>query len=113
YDYWQFWRNTEDADVGKFLRLFTELPMDEVRRLEALEGAEINDAKKVLADEATKLCRGIEAAKAARATAEETFEKGGLGDDLPTVEVSRADLDAGIGVLTLFVNAGLAASNGE
>jgi tyrosyl-tRNA synthetase len=113
YDYWQYWRNAEDADVGKFLRLFTELPMDEIARLEALEGAEINDAKKVLADEATKLCRGADAAAAARGTAETTFEQGGLGDTLPSVDVQRADIESGIGVLTLFTQAGLAASNGE
>ena len=113
YEYWQYWRNTEDADVGKFLRLFTELPLNEIERLEALEGADINEAKKIIADEATKLCRGADAAKAARATAEETFEKGGLGDDLPTIEIESARLNEGIGVLTLFVEAGLAASNGE
>ena len=113
YEYWQYWRNTEDADVGKFLRLFTELPLNEIERLEALEGADINEAKKIIADEATKLCRGADAAQAARATAEETFEKGGLGDDLPTIEIESARLNEGIGVLTLFVEAGLAASNGE
>ncbi len=113
YDYWQYWRNTEDADVGKFLRLFTELPADEIARLEKLEGAEINDAKKILADHATALCRGDEAAAHARQTAETTFEQGGLGEDLPTVEVPRAALAAGIGVLQLLNDAGLAASNGE
>ncbi len=113
YEYWQYWRNTEDADVGKFLRLFTELPLNEIERFEALEGADINEAKKVIADEATKLCRGADAAVNARATAEETFEKGGLGDDLPTVEIESARLSEGVGVLTLFVEAGLAASNGE
>lgn len=113
YDYWQFWRNVQDADVGKLLKLFTELPLDEIERLEALEGQELNEAKKVLADEATALCRGPEAAKAAAATAKETFEKGGAGGDLPTVEVSKADLAAGIGILDLFVDAGLAASKKE
>jgi len=113
YDYWQFWRNTEDADVGKFLRLFTELPMDEIARLEALEGAEINDAKKILADEASKLCRGADAAAEARRTAETTFEQGGMGETLPSFDIDGGRLDEGIGVLTLFVDANLAASNGE
>ncbi len=113
YDYWQYWRNCEDADVGRFLRLFTEMPMDEIVRLEKLEGAEINDAKKILADEATRLCRGDAAAELARATAETTFEQGGMGEDLPSVDVARADLDAGIGVLAAFTMAGLSASNGE
>ena len=113
YEYWQFWRNTEDADVGKFLRLFTELPLEEIERLESLAGAEINEAKKILADEATKLCRGEDAARNARETAESTFEQGGLGDDLPTVEYPKAELAAGIGVLSLFTKAGLSASNGE
>ena len=113
YDYWQYWRNTEDADVGKFLRLFTELPMHEITRLEALEGAEINDAKKILADEATTLCRGADAAAEARKTAETTFEQGGMGETLPSVDVPRADIEAGIGILTLFTQAGLASSNGD
>ncbi|NVJ99361.1 MAG: tyrosine--tRNA ligase [Alphaproteobacteria bacterium] len=113
YDFWQFWRNTQDADVGKFLRLFTDLPMDEVRRLEALGGAEINDAKVILANEATKLCRGEEAAKSAEATARETFIKGGAGADLPTVEVAASTLEAGINVVDLFIEAGLGSSKGE
>ncbi len=113
YDYWQYWRNTEDADVGRFLRLFTELPADEIARLEKLEGAGINDAKKVLADEATKLCRGADAAAEARRTAETTFEQGGLGESLPSVEVAKAEFENGIGVLTLFTRAGLASSNGD
>lgn len=113
YDYWQYWRNTEDADVGRFLRLFTELPMDEIKRLESLAGAEINDAKKVLADEATRLCRGADAALKARQTAETTFEQGGLGEDLPSVEIPRAELEAGIGLLSIFAKAGLGTSNGE
>jgi tyrosyl-tRNA synthetase len=113
YDYWQFWRNTEDADVGKFLRLFTELPLGEVARLEALEGAELNDAKKVLADAATKLCHGAAAASEARATAEQAFEQGALADGLPTIEVDGAELAAGIAVIELFCRAGLAGSNGE
>ena len=88
YDFWQWWRNVDDADVGKFLKMFTELPMDECDRLGALEGSEINEAKIRLANEVTTLCRGAEAAAAAEATAREVFEKGGVGDDLPTLELS-------------------------
>ncbi len=113
YDYWQYWRNTEDADVGRFLRLFTELPEEEIRRLEALEGSEINDAKKVLADQATTLCHGAEAATGAAETARKTFEEGALGDQLPTIEVPRAELEKGIVAFEVFRRAGLAASNGE
>jgi tyrosyl-tRNA synthetase len=113
YDYWQFWRNTEDGDVGRFLRLFTELPLDEIARLEKLEGAEINDAKKILANEATKLCHGQEAADAAAETARRTFEEGTLGDALPTVETPRSELADGIAVFELMKRAGLCASNGE
>jgi tyrosyl-tRNA synthetase len=113
YDYWQFWRNAEDADVGRFLRLFTFLPMDEVRRLEALGGAEINEAKKMLAVEATALVHGREAAEQAAETARKTFEEGVAAATLPTVEIAAAELDAGVGVLTAFVQAGLVASTGE
>ncbi|OEJ65221.1 tyrosine--tRNA ligase [Magnetovibrio blakemorei] len=113
YDYWQYWRNTEDGDVGRFLRLFTELPLEEIARLESLEGQDINDAKKVLADEATRMCHGIEAAKAAHATAQKTFEEGQLGDDLPSIDVPRAELEAGIPAFTALVTAGLCTSNGE
>ncbi len=113
WDYWQFWRNTADADVGRFLRLFTELSMDEIARLEALGGAEINEAKKVLANEATALLHGRAAAEAAAETARKTFEEGTLAADLPTVDVPRAELASGIGLLAAFVRAGLAASNGE
>jgi len=113
YDYWQYWRNAEDADVGKFLRLFTDLPLDEVARLEALEGAELNEAKKVLATETTRLCHGDAAAESAAETARKTFEQRTLGDDLPTIEVAAARLDAGVPVFELFREAGLAASNGE
>jgi len=113
YDYWQYWRNTEDADVGKFLRLFTELPLDEVARLEALGGVELNDAKKVLADAATALCHGPDASSEARATAERTFEQGAHADGLPTHDVPRAELDAGIPAFQLLKLAGLAQSNGE
>jgi len=112
YEYWQFWRNTEDADVGKFLRLFTELPLDEIAKLEALEGADINTAKIRLANEATIMLHGAEAAAKAEATAKETFEKGGAADGLPTIEVSSAELN-GMGILAATVMAGLAASNGE
>ena len=113
YDYWQFWRSAEDGDVGRFLRLFTFLPMDEIRRLEALGGAEINEAKKTLANEATALVHGREAADRAAETARKTFEEGIAADTLPTVEVSAAEMEAGIGVLTAFVQAGLVASTGE
>ena len=113
YEYWQFWRNTEDADVGRFLRLFTELPMDEVARLAALGGAEINDAKKVLATEATALLHGTEAAGEAAEAARRTFEEGALADALPTITVTAAELAAGIALPALFVRAGLVASNGE
>ena len=113
YDYWQFWRNTEDADVGRFLRLFTELPLEEINRLEKLEGAELNDAKKVLATEATAMCHGREAADKAEATARETFEGGGTSADLPSVAIDAAQLAEGLGLLEAFVIAGLAKSNGE
>jgi tyrosyl-tRNA synthetase len=113
YDYWQFWRNCEDGDVTRLLKLFTELPLDEIARLAALKGAEVNEAKKVLATEATALLHGREAADAASEAARTTFEQGGIGDVLPTVEIARTDLAAGIGVAALFVRAGLAGSNGE
>ncbi|AVT81358.1 tyrosine--tRNA ligase [Rhodopseudomonas palustris] len=114
YDYWQYWRNTEDADVGRFLKLFTLLPMDEIERLSKLQGAEINDAKKILATEATALMHGRDAADKAEATARTTFEQGGTAQDLPSVEISRGELDAGIGVLVAFAEkTGLVASNGE
>jgi tyrosyl-tRNA synthetase len=113
YEYWQFWRNTEDADVERFLKLFTELPLDEVARLAALKGAEVNEAKKVLATEATALLHGREAADAASEAARTTFEQGGIGDVLPTVEIARSELAAGVGIAALFVRAGLAGSNGE
>jgi tyrosyl-tRNA synthetase len=113
YDYWQFWRNTEDGDVGRFLRLFTDLPLAEVERLERLPGAGINEAKKVLADEATAMLHGGEAARSARDAAESAFERGQVSADLPTFEVPRADLEAGVAVATLAADAGLAASRGE
>ena len=113
YDFWQYWRNTEDADVVKFLKLFTTLPMREINKLAALKGAEINEAKKALADAATTLLHGKEAACEAAETARQTFEEGAIAQSLPTVEIPRGELEAGSGVLTLFVKAGLVASNGE
>lgn len=113
YDYWQFWRNTEDGDVERFLKLFTLLPLDEIAKLAALKGQDINEAKKVLATEATALIRGREAADAASETARKTFEEGAVAVDLPTLEIPRGEFDAGAAVLGLFVKAGLVASNGE
>jgi tyrosyl-tRNA synthetase len=113
YDYWQFWRNTEDADVARFLKLFTDLPLDEIARLEKLQGAEINEAKIILANEATRLCHGDAAATAAAETARRTFVEGGLGDELPTVEVPQAELAAGIVAYDLLRRSGLVATNGE
>jgi tyrosyl-tRNA synthetase len=113
YDYWQFWRNAEDADVERFLKLFTMLPLDEISRLAALGGSEINEAKKLLATEATALMHGRDAAEAAAETARRTFEEGAIADDLPSIDVARGELDGGLGVLTGFVKAGLVASNGE
>jgi tyrosyl-tRNA synthetase len=113
YDYWQFWRNTEDADVGRFLRLFTELPLDEIARLEALGGADINEAKKLLAYQATALLHGATTAAEAAETARLTFEQGGAAETLPTHMVKSADLAAGIPVFRLLAESGLAASNGE
>jgi tyrosyl-tRNA synthetase len=113
YEFWQFWRNTEDADVERFLKLFTELPLDECARLGALRDAEINTAKTILANEVTKLAHGEAAAREAEATAKATFGAGGAGEALPTVEVARADLDQGIAVFEALRIAGLAKSNGE
>ena len=113
YDYWQYWRNTEDADVVRFLKLFTTLPLNEIEKLAALGGADVNEAKKVLATEATALLHGREKAEVAAETARKTFEQGSFAQDLPTHQVSRAELDHGIGVLTAFVQAGLVKSNGE
>ncbi|MFO7855701.1 MAG: tyrosine--tRNA ligase [Paracoccaceae bacterium] len=110
--FWQFWRNTQDADVGRFLKLFTELPVEECERLGALEGAEINEAKAILANEATALARGRAAAEAAEATARETFERGGAGEDLPTVELAAAEATS-VTLAQLFVRAGLAKSGKE
>jgi tyrosyl-tRNA synthetase len=113
YDYWQFWRNTEDGDVVRFLKLFTVLPLAEIGRLAALKGQDINDAKKILATEATALLHGRAAADAAAETARRTFEEGALAQTLPTVEVTRNELEDGLGVLAAFVRAGLVTSNGE
>jgi tyrosyl-tRNA synthetase len=113
YDYWQFWRNTEDGDVGRFLKLFTELPLDEIARLAALQGSEINEAKKVLAFETTALLHGRAAAEEAAETARKTFEEGTLADTLPSVAMDKAALETGLGVLSAFVTAGLVASTGE
>ncbi|HEY7670300.1 MAG TPA: tyrosine--tRNA ligase [Hyphomicrobium sp.] len=113
YDYWQFWRNTEDADVERFLKLFTTLPLAEVGKLAALQGAEINEAKKVLATEATALLHGREKAEAAAETARKTFVEGTLAETLPTIEIKQADLEKGIGVLTANVNAGFVSSTSE
>lgn len=113
YEYWQFWRNTEDADVGRFLRLFTELPLDEIARLEKLQGAELNEAKKILATEATTLCHGREAAEQAAEAARVTFEQGGTAADLPSVSLPRARLAEGVPAFELVVAAKLANSNGE
>lgn len=113
YDYWQYWRNTEDGDVGRFLKLYTSMPLAEIERLEKLEGAEINEAKKILATEATAVIHGRAEAEKALKTAEETFAGSGVSQDLPTVEVARDKLEAGLGVLEAFHTAGLAASNSE
>ncbi len=113
YNYWQYWRNTEDADVERFLKIFTRLPLDDIARLSALAGAEVNEAKKILATEATAIVHGRAAADLAAETARRTFEEGSTADTLPTITISAADFEGGIGILSLFVTAGLAASNGE
>jgi tyrosyl-tRNA synthetase len=113
YDYWQFWRNTEDADVGRFLKLFTNLPLDEITRLEALAGAEINEAKKILANAATAILHGADAARIAAETAEKTFETGATAEGLPTTDIPRTELGAGIALFATLARAGLASSNSE
>src|SRR5690606_27087728 len=113
YDFWQYWRNTEDADVERFLKIFTRLPLAEIARLAALGGSEINEAKKVLATETTAIVHGRAAAEAAAETARKTFEEGALAESLPTVEVPREEIERGVGVLNAVVRAGLAASNSE
>jgi tyrosyl-tRNA synthetase len=113
YEFWQFWRNTTDADVGRFLKLYTELPVEECDRLGALQGSEINEGKIILANEVTTLLHGAEAAKAAEATAREVFEKGGVGDDLPTLSLSAAELGGGMSIVQIIVKSGLAKSGKE
>jgi len=113
YEFWQYWRNTEDADVLKFLKLFTTLPMKEINKLAALKGAEINEAKKALADAATTLLHGADAARTAAETARQTFEEGAIAENLPTVQIPRSELEVGAGILAAFVKAGLVTSNGE
>jgi tyrosyl-tRNA synthetase len=113
YEFWQFWRNTTDADVGRFLKLYTEVPVAECERLGSLQGSEINAAKIILANEVTTLLHGAEAAAAAEATAREVFERGGAGDDLPTLTLSAAEIGDGISVAQLITRAGLAASGKE
>ncbi len=113
YDYWQYWRNCEDNDVGRFLKLFTPLPLDEISRLQSLAGAEANEAKKILATEATAMVHGRQLAQEAAETARKTFEEGISAQTLPTINVNQADLETGIGILTLIVEAGFASSNGE
>ncbi len=113
FDYWQYWRNCEDGDVARFLKLFTELPLEEIAKLASLQGAEINEAKKILATEATAMVHGREAAMTAAETARKTFEEGVLTESLPTIEIKKTDLEAGLGILTAFVSAGLAKSNSD
>ena len=113
YEFWQFWRNTTDADVGRFLKLYTELPIEECDRLGALEGSEINEAKIVLANEVTTLLHGAEAARAAEATARDVFKKGGTGEDLPTLSLSAAEIGEGISIVQLITRSGLAKSGKE
>jgi tyrosyl-tRNA synthetase len=113
YDYWQFWRNADDADVEKLFKIYTTLPMAEITKLAALRGAEVNDAKKVLATEATALLHGRDKAVQAARTAQETFEQRALSQSLPSVEIAASELENGLGVLAAFVRAGLVKSNGE
>jgi tyrosyl-tRNA synthetase len=113
YDFWQYWRNTEDGDVSRFLKLFTILPLAEIEKLSAMQGAEINEAKKILATETTALLHGRAKADAAAATAQTTFEHGGAGGDLPTIEIPRSDIDNELSIIAAFISAGLVKSNGE
>jgi tyrosyl-tRNA synthetase len=113
YDYWQFWRNTEDGDVGRFLKLFTEMPLEEIAKLEALKGSEINEAKKILATEATAMVHGREAAEKSAGTARTTFEEGALAQSLPSIETKKSELEAGIGILNASVQAGFVSSTSE
>jgi tyrosyl-tRNA synthetase len=111
YDYWQFWRNTDDKDVGRFLRLFTQLPIEKIQELEALEGSDINKAKIILANEATTICHGIDAAKKAEETALQTFIAGGVGEDLPHIQIKRSDIEIGIAAFKIIHMLELADSN--
>ena len=113
YEFWQFWRNTEDGDVGRFLRLFTELSLDEIAKLDALKGSELNEAKKTLAHEATKLCHGLSASESAADSAQKTFEQGLIGDDLPSIMINFKELDVGLWVIDAMRKCGLINSNGE
>lgn len=113
YDYWQYWRNVEDADVGRFMKIFTDMPLAEIARLESLQGSELNEAKKILANEATALCHGRAEAEKAAEAARQTFEGAGLSANLPTVEIAASELTAGIGVLAAFTKASLTTSNGD
>lgn len=113
WDYWQFWRNVADVDVGRFLKLFTELPLAEIARLESLKGAEVNEAKRILANEATRMVHGDAAAKEAEEIARKTFEQGGASENLPTIDVARAELEQGVSLVELLVKSGLASSKGE
>ena len=113
YDFWQYWRNTEDADVERFLKLYTTMPMDEITRLAALGGSEINETKKILATEITAMLHGREAAEQAAETARKTFEEGAISDNLPSLSIAKDELSAGLGIQALLVKAGLASSNGE
>ena len=113
YEFWQFWRNTEDGDVGRFLRLFTEIPLDEITKLEMLQGSELNEAKKVLASEITKLCHGLGASESAANTAQKIFEEGLIGDDLPTILIDPAQLERGIWIIEAMKKAEFIKSNGE
>jgi tyrosyl-tRNA synthetase len=113
YEFWQFWRNTEDGDVGRFLRLFTEIPLDEITKLEMLRGSELNEAKKVLASEATKLCHGLSASESAAGTAQKIFEEGLIGADLPTILIDTKQLEKGIWIIEALKQAEFIKSNGE
>jgi tyrosyl-tRNA synthetase len=113
YDYWQYWRNVEDADVGRFMRIFTDLPLAEIARMETLQGAELNEAKKILANEATALCHGREEAARAAETARQTFEGAGVSANLPSLDLPMSEIEAGIGVLSAFTRAGLTSSNSD
>ncbi|MGV8936828.1 MAG: tyrosine--tRNA ligase [Allorhizobium sp.] len=113
YDFWQYWRNTEDADVSRFLKLYTTLPMDEIARLSTLAGTEINEVKKILATEVTAILHGRSSAEQAAETARKTFEEGAISENLPTIDIPAGELEAGVGLLSMIVRAGLAASNGE